>query len=261
VVDQKYGYRVKARDARGNETGWSAIAYVTVGMQSPPYAPTLLMAVAVSENQINLNWTDNAYDEVGFKIERRTGVNPFAQIATVGANVTAYQDAGLQHSTTYIYRVCAYNGGGDSAYSNEATATTFIVYEPNEPNMIIGDDDPNSTQYIDGNYWYHLVAGEIGDLADGVPLWFRFECTDGAGWQFSSDWIDSTAVFPMVLPHPVNPGFPDVVITLNGTIVSYAVAVKEDGAFGWALHWRICASYNADGSFPSCSEIIVIPPD
>jgi len=261
VVDQKYGYRVKARDARGNETGWSAIAYVTVGMQSPPYAPTLLTAVAVSENQINLNWTDNAYDEVGFKIERRTGVNPFAQIATVGANVTAYQDAGLQHSTTYIYRVCAYNGGGDSAYSNEATATTFIVYEPNEPNMIIGDDDPNSTQYIDGNYWYHLVAGEIGDLADGVPLWFRFECTDGAGWQFSSDWIDSTAVFPMVLPHPVNPGFPDVVITLNGTIVSYAVAVKEDGAFGWALHWRICASYNADGSFPSCSEIIVIPPD
>jgi len=261
VVDQKYGYRVKARDARGNETGWSVIGYVIVGLQSPPYAPSELFAQAISTSQIDLNWTDNSYDEVGFIIERRTGTEPFTQVATVGEDVTAYQDMGLQHSTTYTYRVCAYNDGGNSPYSNEASATTFIVYEPNEPNMIIGDVDPNSTQYFDGIYWYHLVAGEIIDLADGVPLWFRFECTDGAGWQFSSDWIDSTAVFPMVLPHPINPGFPDVVITLDGLNVSYAVAIKEGGAFGWALHWRICASYNADGSDASCSEIIMIPPD
>ncbi len=261
VVDQTYGYRVKARDQRGNETGWSVIGYVTVGEQSPPYAPSNLSAQAVSTSQINLAWTDNSIDEDVFKIERRTGANPYAQIATVGENVTTYPDTGLEHSTTYYYRVRAYNEGGDSGYSNEASATTFIVYEPNEPNMIIGDDDPNSTQYTDDIYWYHLVAGEIIDLADGVPLWFRFECTDGSGWQFSSDWIDSTAVFPMVLPHPINPGFPDVVITLEGTIVSYTVAVGEGGPWGVSHHWRICASYNADGSGESCSEIIVIPPD
>jgi hypothetical protein len=44
----------------------------------------------------------------------------------VGANATAYQDTmGLNPSTLYVYRVCAYNAGGRSAWSNEASATTL----------------------------------------------------------------------------------------------------------------------------------------
>ncbi|NJM16740.1 MAG: carbohydrate-binding protein, partial [Bacteroidales bacterium] len=48
----------------------------------------------------------------------------FAEIATVGADVTAYSNTGLTASTTYYYRVVAYNSAGNSAYSNEANATT-----------------------------------------------------------------------------------------------------------------------------------------
>lgn len=256
VIDQMYGYRVKARDARLNETEWSVIAYVVVGAQSPPYAPTNLTAQGVSTSQINMAWTDNSYDEDGFKIERRTGATQFAQVATVGSDVAAYQDVGLAHSTTYTYRVCAYNAGGDSPYSNEATATTFIVYEPNEPNMIT-EDDPNCSQYKEGLYWYHLVVAEVPDLGVEPLLWFRFECVSTP--VFSSDWIDSTGVFPQVLPHPVAPGFPDVEITLDGQIVTYTIAVKEGGNLGWSANWRVCASYNADGTGASCSEIITIP--
>ncbi|MDX1410017.1 MAG: carboxypeptidase regulatory-like domain-containing protein, partial [Saprospiraceae bacterium] len=43
---------------------------------------------------------------------------------TVGINTTAYSDTGLSHSTTYYYRVRAFNNGGYSTYSNEANATT-----------------------------------------------------------------------------------------------------------------------------------------
>ncbi len=91
-----------------------------------PAAPTGLGATATSSSQINLSWTDASSNEDGFKIERCQGASctTFAQIATVGAGVTTYSNTGLTGSTSYSYRVRAYNAGGDSAYSNTASATT-----------------------------------------------------------------------------------------------------------------------------------------
>jgi predicted phage tail protein len=95
----------------------------------PPAAPSGLTATAVSSSQINLAWTDNSINEDGFKIERcqNAGCSNFAQVAQVGANVTTYNDTGLTASTTYGYRVRAFNLGGNSAYSNTAQATTQIA--------------------------------------------------------------------------------------------------------------------------------------
>jgi len=96
---------------------------IVPGQPSGPAAPSNLAASAASSTQVNLTWTDNAGDEDGFKIERYdNGV--WTQVATVGANVTSWQDAGRAASTTYTYRVRAYNASGDSAFSNTASATT-----------------------------------------------------------------------------------------------------------------------------------------
>lgn len=89
-----------------------------------PAAPSNLTATAVSSSQINLAWTDNANDEEGFKIERSPDGNSFAEIATVGSNTTSYNNSGLSASTTYYYRVFAYNSYGTSSVSNTAGATT-----------------------------------------------------------------------------------------------------------------------------------------
>jgi hypothetical protein len=78
----------------------------------------------VSSSQINLSWTDNSNNETGFKVERSKNGKGFSQLATVGANVTTYSDTGLNRTTTYYYRVRAVNAGGNSAYSNIASATT-----------------------------------------------------------------------------------------------------------------------------------------
>jgi predicted phage tail protein len=92
---------------------------------TPPNAPSDLIATPISSSQINLSWQDNSDDETGFKIERKTGSGSYAQIATAGAGVTSYSDSGLSTSTTYYYRVRAYNTVGNSDYSNEASATTL----------------------------------------------------------------------------------------------------------------------------------------
>jgi hypothetical protein len=102
---------------------------------SPPPAPappSNLVATAVSSNQINLTWTDNSSNENGFRIERcqGAGCTSFVQIATVGANTTSYTNTGLAASTTYRYRVYAYNNGGNSGYSNMAQATTQAAGGP-----------------------------------------------------------------------------------------------------------------------------------
>jgi serine protease AprX len=92
-----------------------------------PAAPTGLTATAASSSQINLAWTDNANDETSFKIERcqGAGCSSFAQIGTAASNATSFPDTALSANTSYSYRIRASNSGGDSAYSNTASATTL----------------------------------------------------------------------------------------------------------------------------------------
>lgn len=100
---------------------------VTVTVLVPPSAPSGLTAGAISTSEIDLSWTDNATNEDGFRIERcaGSGCSNFAQIGTVGAGVTMYQDVGVANGTSYTYRVIAYNAIASSAYSNSASATAM----------------------------------------------------------------------------------------------------------------------------------------
>jgi PKD repeat protein len=111
-----------------DDDGATATRTVTITVNSAtPNAPSGLTATAVSTSQINLNWTDNSGNETGFKVERCTGsgCTSFAQIAAVGVNVRSYNNTGLSKSTTYTYRVRAYNAAGNSAYSNAVAGKTL----------------------------------------------------------------------------------------------------------------------------------------
>ena len=93
-----------------------------------PTTPTNLTATPVSSSQINLSWsasTDNV-GVSGYKIYRCQGSNctPTVQIATSTTNF--YSDTGLSPSTTYTYKVAAFDAAGNvSIFSSSVSATTF----------------------------------------------------------------------------------------------------------------------------------------
>ena len=120
-----YYYRVRATNGAGNSAYSNEASATTSAGATAPAAPSVLTATASSATQIALAWTDNANNETGFRIERKTGAGgTYAEITVAGANLTAANDSGLTAGTLYYYRMRATNGVGDSAYSNEASATT-----------------------------------------------------------------------------------------------------------------------------------------
>jgi len=102
-----------------------------------PYPPSDLVAVAVFFSEIKLTWKDNSPDETGFYIYRKT-TGSYSKVAATEANSTSYNDTGLSPNTTYWYRVCTHNAGGNSEFSNEASATTpFEQAKPAAPTNLI----------------------------------------------------------------------------------------------------------------------------
>ena len=109
--------------------------YEAVTNGVPPAAPTGLMATPVSSTQINLAWTDNATNEIGYKVERSTDGLDFTTVATPPLNTTNYQDTGLTPLTTYFYRVLASNAAGDSTNA-AASAKTIDGPPPLRPDSL-----------------------------------------------------------------------------------------------------------------------------
>ena len=109
------------------ETGAVADSFTLIkgAVPKPPLAPSNLAGAAAGRTRVNLNWTDNANNETGFKIERSTNGIAFTQVGTANANATAYSNLGLTRNTLYYYRVRASNATGNSGYSNLVSVRTL----------------------------------------------------------------------------------------------------------------------------------------
>ena len=92
------------RSALGTETGnsYAGIADNTTfnfTSQTLSNAPTELFTTQVSQNQIDLSWTDNSSNEEGFTIEHRIGSEQLTPVSEVGPNPTSLSVTGLSAAT------------------------------------------------------------------------------------------------------------------------------------------------------------------
>ena len=90
-----------------------------------PNGPFGLVALGLSSTEINLYWHSNSSNESGFAVERSSDGGSFTVVATLPAGTTTYPDTDLDPSTTYQYRVRAFNSMGNSSYTGVAMATTL----------------------------------------------------------------------------------------------------------------------------------------
>jgi len=165
----KYHYVVTAYNSVGSSAFSNDVMAATLGIipLPKPLAPTLLTAVAVSDEGIEISWQNNSINEDGFYIYRKKeGEIAFSNIYDSGSpGWSGYGDTGLEPGTKYYYYVSAYNGMG-SADSNILGAVTTGTPAVTNP--------PSSSQtttvlrfYIDKTEYY---INDIASAMDTAPI-------------------------------------------------------------------------------------------
>src|SRR5205807_123088 len=120
----KYSYRVVCFNGPSASPYSNSINVVAT--PTAPADPAGLAAKAVSSNQINLTWQDKAINETSYVVERSTDNRTWRVIASLPANSSSDSDTGLNASTTYSYRIRAFDGPTlASNYTKAVNATTL----------------------------------------------------------------------------------------------------------------------------------------
>jgi fibronectin type 3 domain-containing protein len=156
AANTKYYYRIRATNGT-MDSDYSNEPFATTFLDAPA-APSNLTITSLLTNRVSLSWSDNSNNEIGFKIQRKTGATgTYVDIRTTGANATSYtdNDTALRDGTVYYYRVCATNATGDSEFSNEANGTTPLAKPTSATATAVSSSQINLT-------WVDNSASETG---------------------------------------------------------------------------------------------------
>ncbi|MFN2513923.1 MAG: fibronectin type III domain-containing protein [Pyrinomonadaceae bacterium] len=116
-----YYYVVTAVNSAGESANSNQASATPTAPPTPPAAPTGLTATA-GNAQVALSWTASS-GATSYNVKRSTtSGGPYTTIAP-GVTTTSYTDASVTNGTTYYYVVTAVNSTGESANSNQASAT------------------------------------------------------------------------------------------------------------------------------------------
>ena len=195
-----YGYRVKARDARGNETKWSETRFAGAQDTTPPTPAPIILSIDPNSSQTLILTARPADDEnlVQYRFQPDPNFPGAHDSGWLDTNV--YTDVNLAPGTTYGYRVKARDLSGnlnETPWSAWVYATTLTPAELNPPLPNPAEFDPNGLprEYLAddgdpetfGDYWVEMMAVTAVDDSGGLVQYF-FECRDRS--DFSSGWID-----------------------------------------------------------------------
>jgi outer membrane protein assembly factor BamB len=245
-----------------------ATATPTTTPTATPAAPVAQPATYIGANSFTANWS-SVTGATGYRLDVATDSSftmyvPGYQNRNVG-NVIGQSVTGLNASTTYRYRVRAYNGGPTSGNSNVITVTTLSATGPpvviTNPATLIasfsatlnGLVDPHglttsvyfqygpttsygsttSAQTRSGNT-YQSVSTNISGLAAGTTYHFRIVATNSGGTRFGSDSTFTTLSAtgaPVVATNPATE-IASSSARLNGTVDPHGLTTTVHFEYG-----------------------------
>ncbi len=204
-------------------------------------------ALSADESLINLSWTDNASNELGYLIEySTTSASSGFQQATglfTGPDITGFNIYGFSPATTYWFRIKPANGACNT-YSNVASVTTSYCGANSQTcdeyisRVQIGSID-NSTGCTSGGFGIYTGQSTTVEIGTSYPLTvtngLAYEndvCGVWVDWNHDKDFDDAN----------------ESIAVTGGTSVFNATITPPIGALTGSTRMRIRITWNTTPS-------------
>ncbi|WP_259620158.1 InlB B-repeat-containing protein [Paenibacillus doosanensis] len=175
----------------------------------------VIQSAAAGDAQVTVTWTQ-VPGASGYKIYQSTAAGSYANpLTTVSGAVYSYTSSGLKNGTPYYYVVKAINEGGDSAPSNEITATPQVL-SPGAPEIVAAQPGNKQVRLnwkpVAGAVGYTVYSGtasgkygkeaatvsgsvysyEVTGLTNGTTYYFVVKATNPGGESPVSNEVSAT---------------------------------------------------------------------
>jgi peptidyl-Asp metalloendopeptidase len=119
-----YIYQVRAYNGSSASDPSNTVTAHVPELTTPPQAAYGITAQAIDMSRIDIQWIPGDSHATGFVVERAVESGSFSPLTTVDATTTVWSDLTVDPSTTYHYRIVAFNAHGNADASDVATAST-----------------------------------------------------------------------------------------------------------------------------------------
>ncbi|MFP4061112.1 MAG: fibronectin type III domain-containing protein, partial [Bacteroidales bacterium] len=181
-----------------------------------PTAPDSFMVKTFTDSA-SFTWVDRAFNEKGFKLERKEAGGEFQEIAAIDSNKTSFTDKTLLKNIAYHYRIYAWNDSGVSAFSD---TIGVILYDapPDKPTaftLLVKDSrriDLSWNDESNDEYGFVLQYSTTGTWDDFTEISF-----DPGTTTFNHYRLDQNALYDYRLFAQNNMGSSDTVYASAAT--------------------------------------------
>jgi hypothetical protein len=181
----RYFYRIRTITATSapylyfpsNNTGYYAITLLK--------APINVKAEITSTSSVKITWEDNSDNEVGYRVERKTGNGSFVTLISVTSSTTSYEDKSAVNGELYTYRVTAFGLSRTGTPSDEVTVpflfpVSFEIKDTYNTQIELSWDYPGSSYIKPDNS--NVI---IERMESGTNLWEVVHTTKAAETEYT----------------------------------------------------------------------------